>query len=171
MDLLFRPCTPQDLDTLRDFSELNYHDTFAHLCTPEDMAAYLAEAFDREKLRGELLDPNSFFYFLYADGQLAGYLKLNEGPAQCDLQDPQALELERIYVTKAFQGSGLGAYLMDQALTIARQRGKVYVWLGVWEKNENALAFYRKKGFYEMGTHTFVMGEDVQTDYMMRKDL
>ena len=114
---------------------------------------------------------NAAFYFLYWDGKLAGYLKLNEASAQTDLHDEQSLEIERIYVSKEFQGEGLGRYLMDQAISIAIQRKKKYVWLGVWEKNEKALRFYRRNGFYQIGTHSFVMCDDEQTDYIMRKDL
>ena len=171
MNLTFRPCTMSDLETLRDFSRTNFYETFAHLNTPENMEAYLNEAFDTEKLRGELSNPASFFYFLYADDILAGYLKVNDVPAQSDLQDERSLELERIYISKNVQGAGLGQYLMDQAVRFAVQREKEYLWLGVWEKNEKALGFYRKNGFYEIGTHTFVMGDDAQTDYIMRKDL
>ena len=171
MNLTFRPCTMSDLETLRDFSRTNFYENFAHLNTPENMEDYLNEAFDTEKLRGELSNPASFFYFLYADDILAGYLKVNEVPAQSDLQDERSLELERIYISKNVQGAGLGQYLMDHAVRFAVQREKEYLWLGVWEKNEKALGFYRKNGFYEIGTHTFVMGDDAQTDYIMRKDL
>lgn len=171
MGLLFRKCTLDDLPILRNFSEQTYFETFAHLCTPADMEAYLNKAFETEKIRAELLDTNSLFYFLYSDTRLVGYLKLNEAPAQTDIQDRQSLEIERIYVAKEFQGKRLGGYLMEQAVKIAVQREKAYVWLGVWEKNERAIRFYKKNGFYEIGTHTFVMGEDEQTDYIMRKDL
>ena len=95
---------------------------------------------------------------------------------QCSLADLDVLRefsrqryLETI--SKDFQGHGLGRFLMDQAIGIALQRKKKYVWLGVWEKNTKALAFYKKSGFYPVGTHTFVMGDDVQTDYIMRRDL
>lgn len=167
----FRLCRLEDLETLRSFSEYMYYETFKGMCSPEDMDAYLREAFAAEKLRGELSDPASSFYFLYCDDALAGYIKLNEAPAQTDLHDPDSLELERIYVSLEKQGNGLGAVLLKEAEKLALQAGKKYLWLGVWEKNERALHFYRKHGFYETGTHSFVMGDDVQTDYIMRKDL
>ncbi|WP_196037626.1 GNAT family N-acetyltransferase [Anaerotruncus colihominis] len=168
---LFRQCTIEDLDILQPFSRQRYFETFSDMNTPENMTAYLDEAFALEKIRAELSDANAAFYFLYWDGKLAGYLKLNEAPAQTDLHDEQSLEIERIYVSEEFQGEGLGRYLMDQAISIAIQRKKKYVWLGVWEKNEKALRFYRRNGFYQIGTHSFVMGDDKQTDYIMRKDL
>ena len=156
---------------LCDISRKTYFETFAHMNTLEDMEAYLNKAYDMNKIRAELMDVNSSFFFLYFYDKLAGYLKLNEAPAQTDINDEQSLEIERIYVSKEFQGEGLGRYLMDTAISIATQQKKQYVWLGVWEKNEKALLFYKKNGFYEIDTHSFFMGDDEQTDYIMRKDL
>ncbi len=169
--LFMRRCTLQDLSLLQAFSRKTYFDTFAAMNTEENMNAYLNSAYDLDVLGKELRNPNSYFFFLYADGQLAGYLKLNENDAQTDLYDPDALEIERIYVDKAYQRRGYGHFLMEYAITIAATRNKEYVWLGVWEKNERALQFYERHGFYEIGTHSFTMGDDVQTDYVMRKIL
>lgn len=171
MQLVFQQCLPGDLPTLRELSYRTYHETFAHMNTASNMRAYLERAFDIDKLRGELSDGNSLFFFLYAGGQLAGYLKLNESPAQTDIHDIRALEIERIYVAKEFQGKGLGRALLDKAVDAANDRGKSYIWLGVWEKNDKAISFYQKNGFYEIGTHPFLMGEEEQTDFIMRKDL
>ena len=171
MATVLRKCKTEDFETLRELSIRTYYETFAHLNTAEDMAAYLEDAFNVERLMKEFNDPNSSFYFLYSDECLAGYFKLNEAPSQTDINDAESLEIERIYVSSEFQGAGLGRYLMEQAITIANERNKKYAWLGVWEKNEKAIRFYKKNGFYEIGTHKFVMGEDVQTDYVMRKDL
>ena len=171
MATLFRPCTDKDLDMLRTFSRQCFFETFAGMNTQENMAAYMDKAFSPEKIRSELSEVNSAFYFLYRDKRLAGYLKLNEAPAQTDIHDEQALEIERIYVSKPFQGEGLGRYMMDKAIRIAIQRKKRYVWLGVWEKNEKALRFYNRNGFYQTGAHLFVMGDEAQTDYIMRRDL
>lgn len=98
-------------------------------------------------------------------------LNTPENPAQTDRNDPASLEIERIYVSGGFQGEGLGRYLMEQAIQIAVARKKKYIWLGVWEKNERAIRFYKRNGFYKTGIHSFVVGEDVQTDHLMRKDL
>ena len=171
MNIALRKCKTEDFETLRELSIRTYYETFAHLNTPEDMSAYLEDAFNVERLTQEFNDPNSFFYFLYADENLTGYLKLNEAPSQTDINDAESLEIERIYVSSEFQDTGLGRYLMEQAIKIANERNKKYAWLGVWEKNEKAIRFYKKNGFYEIGTHKFVMGEDVQTDFVMRKDL
>ena len=171
MDTVFKKCTPEDFEELRAFSIRTYRETFAPLNTRENMDAYLESAFQADKFRRELEDPHSAFWFLSHDGRTAGYLKLNEASAQTDLKDPDSLEIERIYVAGEFQGRGLGQELMAYAVAQAVKQGKKYVWLGVWEKNAKAIRFYQKNGFYEIGTHSFVMGEDVQTDYVMRKDL
>jgi ribosomal protein S18 acetylase RimI-like enzyme len=135
------------------------------------MKAYLEQAYNINKLREELSNSNSTFYFLYTNEKLSGYLKLNEYKAQTDIYDPQCLEIERIYVTKEFQGKGLGSFLIKKAIDIANIRKKSYVWLGVWERNHKAILFYKKKGFYVIGKHSFFMGEEEQTDFIMRKDL
>lgn len=171
MKVVLRECAKDELEALRELAVGTYYETFAHLNTKEDMAAYLEKAFNTEQLTKEFEDPASSFFLLFADEYLAGYLKLNEAPSQTDINDGDSLEIERIYVSEKFQGLGLGRYLMERAVGIARARKKKYAWLGVWEKNERAIGFYKKNGFYETGTHTFVMGEDKQTDFVMRKDL
>lgn len=171
MKLSFRKCVPQDINALCDISYRTYNETFSGMNTPENMRAYLEKSFNIDKLRGELSDGNSRFYFIYADGVPAGYIKLNEAPAQTDINDIRSLEIERIYVEKEFQGKGFGKALMKKALDIARAEKKQYVWLGVWEKNNKAVSFYEKNGFYKIGTHSFFMGEDEQTDFIMRKNL
>ena len=141
MNLVFKKCTLSDVDGLREIAYKTYDDTFRHLNTPENMQAYLDTAFERGKLEAELEDPNSSFYFLFLDDVLVGYLKLNEGPSQTDLKDPDSLEIERIYVVAGCQGRGLGKYLIREALEIGRRKGKGYAWLGVWEKNQKAIDF------------------------------
>jgi len=164
-------CEIDDLEALRELSYRTYNDTFGSMNTPENMKVYLDKAFDINKLRDELLNSSSWFYFLYTDGEVAGYLKLNECKAQSDIKDEESLEVERIYIAKEHQGKGLGTVLLDKAIKVAQQRRKSYLWLGVWEKNDKALQFYISKGFYRIGKHSFFMGDDEQTDFIMKKDL
>ena len=171
MNLTFRKPTKEDVLTLQAFSIKTYYDTFMNGNSERVMQAYLDEAFAAEKLTKELCNPDSTFLFLYADGILAGYLKVNRAPSQTDLNDPESLELERIYTAKEFQGNGIGQVLMDKAVAIAKEYNKTYIWLGVWEKNERALAFYGKNGFVKIGEHAFYMGDDCQNDFVMRKEL
>ena len=160
-----------DLHELRELSISTFYETFSPMNTPEDMENYLATSFDEAKFRRELSDSNTEFFFVYSGEELAGYMKLNEAPSQSDVNDKASLEIERIYVLSKYQGEGLGALLMDKAISTARERDKEYIWLGVWEKNEKALVFYKKHGFHKIGEHSFVIGSDIQTDHLMRLDL
>ena len=150
MNLLFRQCIHEDIYVLRDFSYKTYNETFAHMNTLSNMKAYLDKSFDIEKLRAELINTNSLFYFLYSDEELTGYLKLNEAPSQTDINDGKSLEIERIYIAKEFQSKGLGSNLLDRAINIANMRKKLYVWLGVWEKNENPFFFTERMDFMKL---------------------
>ena len=171
MDKIIKKCTLQDLESLRRISIETFRQTFADSNTEENMTAYLDSAYNEKKLYNELSNPDSSFFFLYVNERLAGYMKINEYPSQTDINDSDAIELERLYILKDFQGIGLGNELMNHAISIATEHGKKYIWLGVWEHNERAKLFYKKKGFYRIGAHSFVVGDDVQTDYVMRKDL
>jgi diamine N-acetyltransferase len=170
-NIRFRPCESGDLDTLRTIAYRTYDEAFRHMNTPADMDAYMESAFTRARLDEELRNPLSAFFFLYSDGALAGYMKLNEGEAQSDLRGPAGMEIERIYVLRDFQGLGLGRAMVEKALEIALKKKKTFLWLGVWQKNENAIAFYERMGFRKAGTHPFVMGTDRQTDWIMRREV
>jgi diamine N-acetyltransferase len=171
MNTTLRQCDLADLTVLRQIAYQTYDQAYRHLNTPENMQAYLEHAFNPAYLQSQLLNPNSTFFFLYVDDCLAGYLKVNELEAQTDLKDPDAFEIERIYVVKEFQGRGLGRLLAQRALALARARGKKFAWLSVWLKNPGAIEFYRKLGFQPAGTRFFVMGDERQEDYIMRLEL
>ena len=171
LEVKIRKCDISDLVILRQIAYQTFDETFRHLNTPENMKAYLDKAFDLAKLQQELSNQFSAFFFLFTENQLVGYLKVNQNQAQTDLQDPKSLEIERIYVKQEFKGKGLGRILIDKGIEVAKENNKEYVWLGVWEKNQAAIAFYKKMGFREVDTHHFVMGEEKQTDFIMRKDL
>lgn len=169
--LTFQQCGREHLRTLLPLAVKTFHDTFSHQNTPENMRAYMDEAFTEQRFLAELANPASRFFLAYMGEVLVGYLKINEAPAQTELNDARAIELERIYLLPGHQGKGLGLALLEQAVAIAKAAGKDYLWLGVWEKNEKALAFYRRNGFVVFDRHTFVMGDDRQTDFLMRKEL
>jgi len=171
MNYTIRKCTVDDLPILRNIAEQTYDETFRPFNTPENMEAYLTSAFEISKVQKELMDKSSSFYFLMVENELAGYLKVNDCEAQTEINDPQALEIERIYILKNFHSKGLGRLLLDYAMQLARELNKSYVWLGVWEKNEKAVAFYERNGFYRVSQHSFFMGDDEQIDYIMRKEL
>jgi ribosomal protein S18 acetylase RimI-like enzyme len=135
------------------------------------MNKYLQENFSLEKITTEFNDINSQFYFAKDGEKILGYLKLNFGESQTELKDQRALEIERIYVLKEFHGKKVGQVLFDKALEIAEEKNVDYVWLGVWEENPKALNFYKKNGFEEFDKHIFQLGNDKQTDLLMKLKL
>ncbi|GEO04433.1 N-acetyltransferase [Adhaeribacter aerolatus] len=160
-----------DIDQLQKISRQTFSETFSAGNTAEDMHKYLEEEFSVERLTAELNNTNSQFYFAELDNTVIGYLKLNTGPSQTEIKDDTALEIERIYVLKEYHGKKVGQLLYDKAMQIARQTNADYVWLGVWEENPRAINFYKKNGFVEFDKHIFKLGNDAQTDIMMRLQL
>ena len=157
-----------DLETLRNLSIQTFRETFSEVNTKEDMQKYLDENLSEEKLKSELENPNSEFYFAENDNQILGYLKLNFGNAQTENQGNETLEIERIYVLKEFFPLKIGQVLFEKSLEIAKEKKLKFIWLGVWEENKRAIRFYEKNGFKIFGKHDFVLGNDVQTDLMMK---
>ena len=156
---------------LQQIGRQSFSETFAESNSAENMAKYLEEAYSYEKLSAELNDPNSIFYFAMMDQNVIGYLKLNFGASQTELKDNNALEIERIYVLEEFHGKKVGQLLFDKAIQVAKEQQVAYVWLGVWENNKRALQFYTKNGFVEFDQHVFVLGDEAQTDIMMKLEL
>ena len=161
----------EDAAVLQQLAKQTFADTFGPYNTEADMQQYLQGNLSMEKLETELSNPNSSFYFARSADQLIGYLKLNVAGAQTELQDPRALEIERIYVVKEYHGKKIGQLLYDFAVSVAQEKQLDYVWLAVWENNERAIRFYEKNGFIAFDKHTFWLGEDKQTDIMMKRDL
>ena len=157
-----------DLETLRNLSIQTFKETFEEVNTEEDMQKYLDENLSIEKLKTELENVNSEFYFAENNGEILGYLKLNFKDAQTEKLEENHFEIERIYVLKAFLGQKIGQILFDKAIEIGREKNLEYVWLGVWEENHRAIRFYEKNDFEIFGKHDFVLGEDVQTDLLMK---
>jgi diamine N-acetyltransferase len=160
--------TAEDIEKLQKISTQTFSETFSSGNTEENMAIYLKESLSLKKLTTELNDMNSEFYFALIENRTIGYLKLNFGQSQTELKDDKAVEIERIYVLKAFHGKNVGQLLYEKALQIARQKKADYVWLGVWEENPRAINFYKKNGFMEFDKHIFKLGNDEQTDILMK---
>ncbi len=160
-----------DAATLLELSRKTFFDAFLHRNNAADMAAYSLTAFTLPKFENELSNPNSQFYFVWVDNAIVGYLKLNYNFAQTEFQDPEALEIERIYVLSNFQGQQIGKLLIEFAIQTAIDQSLKYIWLGVWEHNTKAISFYKNKGFEQFGSHPFMLGNDEQTDILMRLDL
>jgi len=163
--------TLNDIERLQQIGRQTFSETFSSSNTEENMNTYLAEGFSNEKLKEELNSENSEFYFVLSENEVIGYLKINFGQSQTELQDDTALEIERIYVLKEFHGKKVGQVLYEKAIEIAKQKNCDYVWLGVWEENPRAINFYKKNGFVEFDKHIFKLGDDEQTDIMMKLKL
>ncbi|WP_205783227.1 GNAT family N-acetyltransferase [Flagellimonas allohymeniacidonis] len=160
-----------DIEKVKRIGERTFLETFSSGNSKENMNAYLEKEFSMETLKGELLDENSEFYFVELESQVVGYLKINFGKSQTEIKDDNALEIERIYVLRTFYGKGVGQLLFGKAMEIAKDRDVEYVWLGVWEHNPRAIRFYQKNGFSAFGKHIFKLGNDDQTDVLMKLEL
>jgi ribosomal protein S18 acetylase RimI-like enzyme len=158
-----------DIAALQKIGRQTFFETFAASNSAQNMADYLDKAYAEEKLLAEINNPDSTFYFAKQKDKVIGYLKLNTGHAQTELKDKEALEIERIYVIKEFHGKNVGQLLFEKAIQIAKDQNVAYVWLGVWEENKRAIQFYTKNGFIQFDTHEFILGNETQTDIMMKK--
>ncbi|OXA77546.1 hypothetical protein SAMN05444397_102577 [Flavobacterium aquidurense] len=160
-----------EIHELQKIGKQTFSETFANDNSEENMNEYLKGKFSLEKLTSELTDSNSEFYFAYTDTKILGYLKVNFAESQTELKDKNGLEIERIYVLKELHGQKIGQILYDKAVQIAKDADINYVWLGVWEENHRALNFYKKNGFVEFDKHIFRLGDDEQTDLLMKLTL
>lgn len=170
-DIDIQKVTLSDIAQLQKIGRQTFSETFSEANSEENMKNYLEEGFSIEKLTNEINNKNSEFYFATFNNEIIGYLKLNFGDSQTELKDHKALEIERIYVSKEFHGKKVGQFLYDKAIQIAKQKNAEYVWLGVWEENLRAISFYKKNGFLEFDQHIFKLGNDEQTDIMMKLKL
>ncbi|MEN5378757.1 GNAT family N-acetyltransferase [Sphingobacterium kitahiroshimense] len=163
--------TLSDIKDLQKIGKQTFFETFSESNTEENMKKYLEEGFSVDKLTEELTNAYSEFYFALDNQEVIGYLKLNVGDSQTEEQHHESLEIERIYVLQDYHGKKIGQILYEKALQIALERKSEYIWLGVWEENPRAISFYKKNGFVEFDKHIFVLGDDEQTDIMMKKML
>jgi diamine N-acetyltransferase len=153
---------------LQAIARQTFSESFSSTNEQTNIERYLNESFSLDQLSSELVNKNSEFYFALVDDRIVGYLKLNVGAAQTELKAENGLEIERIYVLKEFHGKNIGQLLFQKAIEMARQAHVEYVWLGVWEDNPRAINFYRKNGFVEFDKHIFRLGNEEQTDLMMK---
>lgn len=160
-----------DLVTLQEVASESFADTFGPYTPDKDIQHFIEEDYSLPALLMDLKDPYSKTYFYLIDGQAVGYLKLNVGPAQTEPDFDDSMEIQRIYVLPAFQKQHVGRKLMRFALEQANKAHKKQIWLGCWEHNENAKGFYQHYGFEKVGTHSFPVGNDPQTDWLMVKQL
>ncbi|MEO8503020.1 MAG: GNAT family N-acetyltransferase [Acidobacteriota bacterium] len=167
-----RLAVAEDAAELARFAANTFAETFAADNTAADMAAYLEQSFSEEIQRREITTPGITTMLAELEGELAGYSMIRLGGEDSgQLAGAHPVELQRLYVGSAWKGVGVAQALMQAAETSARQQGGRTLWLGVWERNHRAIAFYRKCGFIDIGTHEFRLGDDVQSDRLMSKPL
>ncbi|MDQ0106260.1 ribosomal protein S18 acetylase RimI-like enzyme [Chitinophaga terrae (ex Kim and Jung 2007)] len=169
--ILIVPAITAEAELLQKLARQTFEEAFASSNTAANMQLYAQQNFTIPRLTAELSNPESEFFWAMHKIDPVGYLKLNFGSAQTELFNSKAVGLERIYVTKAWQGKGIGQQLLDQAIDSAIAVNAPFLWLGVWEHNKNAIAFYEKNRFEVFDKHPFKLGNEVQTDLLMRLDL
>ncbi|EPD98081.1 hypothetical protein HMPREF1528_02250 [Capnocytophaga sp. oral taxon 336 str. F0502] len=138
------PAITTDIALLQAIGKQTFYETFAETNTPEDMEQYLTTSFGTAKIQQELSNPDSLFFFVEEENKVIGYLKLNFSSAQTEPQDPNAMEIERIYVLKEFHGSGVGQALYQKAIEVAKERRVPYVWLGYGRRTKEPYVFTKK---------------------------
>jgi diamine N-acetyltransferase len=161
----------EDVSLLAELGARTFYDTFAAENTEMDMQDYIRKTFSRERILHELNDKTSTFLICFVDDVAAGYAKLQHNKNPASLPEKKAIEIERLYVIQSLIGKKVGKFLMLKCIDIARQGSYELIWLGVWEKNVRAIEFYKKFGFEVFGSQKFVLGNDVQDDLLMKKEL
>lgn len=165
--MLIRYGTADDAKLLSEIGAKAFYDSFARDNTEENIRLYLERTYSPEIQFDELTNPEVVFLIAEIENEAVGYVKINLNSRDDAVQGTRTIEIERIYAAKEHIGKGVGKSLMQASIEEAKQRGCDSIWLGVWEKNPRAIAFYRKWGFEEVGTHTFMLGTDPQRDLIM----
>jgi diamine N-acetyltransferase len=162
---------PGDAPALTALAAATFRETYAVANDPAVFDEYVARAFTVESFARALADPRCEVHWLLNDGEPVGYVRLNLAGAQTEPDLGGGLEVQQIYVLAEHQGHGLGGTLVGLAVEAARRHRLGHVWLGVWERNDNAIGFYRRHGFEPFGEHVFRLGDEEQRDLLMRRDL
>lgn len=171
MATTIRKATAADAEALAEVSASTFYDTFVQFNTAEDMDAYMSAAFSVAQQVSEIADARAAFFLAFVDDEVAGYAKVIESQAPACVTLERPVELERMYARSRFHGQGVAARLMEACLEEARARGGASIWLGVWERNPRAIAFYEKCGFATCGSKIFQLGSDPQVDVVMARPL
>lgn len=168
-DLTIRRAGPQDAEILAELGARTFTETFAHLYPPQDLAAFLADAYGLERTRADLADPDKAAWLVEADGVAVGYAQA--GP--CGLPHPEVTpacgELKRFYLLKAWQNGGAGGRLFDTVMQWLERDGPRDVWIGVWSENHGAQRFYARQGFERVGEYGFPVGAVIDDEFILRR--
>jgi Acetyltransferases len=167
-NFLIKECSLGDIEKIKYISEKTFYETFSNENTKEDMENYLKENFSYGQVESEIKNNGSRFYIVQNNEEVVAYMKINFDKAQTETGHDNTLEVQRIYVLQEYKSKSIGKMLMKKAIEIGKNNNLNYIWLGVWEQNINAIKFYEKQGFEKFDTHIFKLGEDEQTDNLMK---
>lgn len=172
-EIVIRQAGAEDAERLTGLAYTTFWDAFAHhpKNAPDDLAYYMRQAFNVSQIAEELGDTKSVFLIAEIAGELAGYAKIIYESTEPDIVAEWPVELSRLYSQQKFLGQGVGQVLLDSCIERAKEAGRDVMWLGVWEYNPRAQRFYEKNGFTVVGSHTFLLGSDPQTDLLMQKHI
>lgn len=171
LSVTIRSANTSDAALLAELGARTFADTFADYNRPEDMAVYLATSFSQEQMRMELRDSSCTFLIAEVENSPAGYALMRSGEAPEEVSRERPIEIVRFYLSREWHGQGVANALMRACISKAEQDGCDAIWLGVWERNTRAQAFYRKWNFREVGTHLFQLGSDLQNDLLMARSV
>lgn len=166
-----KKCSLDDILDLQKIYRQTFFETFSEQNSEENMRIFLDKAYNEEKLKSEIEDKESETFLAVENQKILGVLKINTGNAETESGLENSLEIQRIYILKESKGLGIGTVFMNLAEKKARELGVSFIWLGVWEKNFPAQKFYTNKGFRRFSEHAFILGDDIQTDFLMKKEL
>ncbi len=161
----------QHLDELLVLAKTTFTSAFKDQNSPENFRLYMQKAFNRSIFLEQLNNPDMCFYFIKKQDITVGYIKLNERNAQNEQFDVPSIELERFYIQRNFQGQNIGQQVLQKVIQIAKEKEVDFLWLGVWDRNHKAIRFYERHGFVKFGSHPYFLGNDEQTDFLMKFDL
>jgi ribosomal protein S18 acetylase RimI-like enzyme len=171
MNLTIRKASKADAELIATISRQTFYETFAAQNNPEDIEKFMNEQFTQPALMEEVGAEGNTFLLAYLENEIAGYVRLREGEMVPELKSNNIIEIARLYAVTHMIGKGIGKALMQAAIDVAKEKGKEIIWLGVWEKNSRAISFYQQWGFEKFGVHDFILGNDIQQDWLMKKVL
>ena len=169
--IVIRLANRDDAELIANMSRTTFYDAFAKDNTKEDMDFFMNEQFTKAALKKEVEEGDGIFIMAYVDNEPAGYVRMRLKNSENILADENAIEIARIYTLSSVIGKGVGSALMQKCMDVAAEQSKDVIWLGVWEKNERAIAFYRRWGFEKFSEHSFLLGSDLQIDWLMKREV
>jgi len=167
--ITLRKASIDDAELIADLSRKTFYDSFAAYNTKENMDKFLNEQFTKDDLMKEVSTENNIFLLAYNGSTPVGYVRLRENNIPPSLGTNRAIEIARIYAVRDSIGKGVGTAMMRKCIDIALEKNYHTTWLGVWEHNQRAIDFYKRWGFEKFDEHDFILGNDVQKDWLMKK--